>query len=180
MASARKETLTLTATGPMSKFTDTKTARYKALTESMKRQLGGSLRVGLVGEKADEPHENRPDLTVGELGTILEYGGEGLPARPFIRSYFDENYTRIMAMIRQVTLEAFRSNRPAEALAAGLRQVGQKLAGEIQGRILRGDYTTNAQSTVARKGFNAPLIEEGQLYAAISYELNGLAGTVSV
>ena len=162
---------------------DTKTGRYTSLTNwasNWNYSNLPNLKVGIVGEKASETEENGGGLTMAELGAIQEFGSAAahIPARSFVRAFFDENDKRIQDMMKSAFTRVMRKktgtvinnwNKEMEA-------IGHQLAGEMQGRILRIIPPPNALMTEDRKGFNSPLIDTGQLYAAIGWELENMQG----
>jgi len=61
--------------------------------------------------------------------------------------------------------------KPGEDPEDHLNRVGVVAVGEVQEQIRRGDYKPNAESTIARKGSDKPLIDKGRLIQSISYEV---------
>lgn len=102
-------------------------------------------------------------LTVAEVAEANEFG-LGVPARPAITGWADENAETFPTRMREESEAALRARAsPAQRLDA-LAQVG---AGEIQAKIAGGVPPPNAPSTIARKGSSTPLIDKGQFRSSI-------------
>jgi hypothetical protein len=117
----------------------------------------------VLGEKAAADHGG---LTVGDLAEIHEFG-LGVPERSFLRAWFDANREKIQETLRsahrQVLLGKLTPQKAGEL-------IGMKFVGEIQTWIGSGKVKPPlAPSTIERKGSSVPLIDTGQLRAAISY-----------
>ena len=52
-----------------------------------------------------------------------------------------------------------------------MAQVGEAIAGQLRESITTFSTPANAPSTIARKGFDKPLVETGHLLASVSYEV---------
>jgi hypothetical protein len=122
--------------------------------------------VGVIdGKGGEKPHGNT-GLTVGELADIHEFG-LGVPERSFLRAWFDENRAQVQETLRaahrQVLLGKLTPKRAGEL-------IGLKFAGEIQKFIAEGHVQPPlSEQTVKKKGSSVPLIDTGQLRAAISW-----------
>lgn len=120
---------------------------------------------------------NTPSVHVGyqgylaERATINEFGAPvaNIPERSFIRSTYDEEQPE-MIKIRDKFMEKVILGKldPKIALAA----VGHYLAEKIQQKIVELKDPPNAPLTIAKKGFDDPLIEHGDM-------LRGIIVTVS-
>lgn len=101
--------------------------------------------------------------TVAEVAEANEFG-MGVPPRPAITGWADENRDSFVTRMRDEAAAALRARvSPAQRLDA-LAQVG---AGEIQARIAGGVPPPNAPSTIAKKGSSTPLIDKGQFRSSI-------------
>ena len=88
-----------------------------------------------------------------------------IPARPFMRKAwldFSNNRKAIQNKIAHQLIEG--RIQPAQALG----QIGMALEGYIVKSIKNGGWQENAPSTVAKKGFNKPLIDSGQMWQTVS------------
>lgn len=149
----------------------------KGYKELVKRVYGlgkPKITVGITAASGAEAHEvANPDvesaaMTVLEVAMIQEFGAGNIPARPFIRGWFDENRDRALADIRKM-LELVIAGKVDKDKA--LELLGLKFVGEIQARIARGIAPANAQSTIDKKGSATPLIATGQLRSAVTFKV---------
>jgi len=124
---------------------------------------GRAVAVGIQGDDASEDHEG---MTNAQLGAIHEFG-LGVPERSFIRSTFDENnaFQTRMDVLAKVALSG--------GTAKGqLIIVGEQARTAILRKIKSHIPPPLAESTVAhKKGETTPLIDTGQLWNSISYEI---------
>lgn len=130
------------------------------------------IKVGVLDKDGGEPkteHDGTAgDVTLADVATWMEFGTEKIPARSFIRAWFDENEERVGKMLHVMLRSVIEGKRTREQ---ALELLGQKFAAEIQARIASGIDPPLAESTIKRKGSSTPLIDTGQLRSAISYEV---------
>ena len=122
---------------------------------------GGVLRVGFL-ERATYP-DGKP---VAMIAAFNEYGTRTIPARPFFRNMI-----------------AAKSKEWPEGIATQLRlthynvdltlqRTGAAIRGQLQQSIRDTNTPPNAPSTIAKKGFNKPLIDTGHMLNSVDYEVN--------
>ena len=102
-----------------------------------------------------------------------EFGNSGanLPARPFMRSSFDENINEI----KRKSLNAVHSISGAVMTAKeGLDDIGDAVASTIKKKILSGEFAPLSAKTTKRKGHDTILIETGQLISSIQHKSEGI------
>lgn len=89
-----------------------------------------------------------------------------IPARSFIRTTFDENYSSYENMVKSF----FSKGMPIDEI---LDKVGQKMQGDIKKKIANIQEPPLAQSTInARKNKTTkPLVVTGTLEGSITYEV---------
>ena len=113
-------------------------------------------------------HAKPAPLTVVDIGIIHEFG-LGVPERSFIRAWCDANTKRVQAAMRRLLTGVVQGKYDR---AQALTLLGLWIQGEIQKYISRGvPPLPNAQATIDRKGSSRPLIDTGQLRAAVSFAL---------
>jgi hypothetical protein len=135
-----------------------------------------TIEVGVFQAEGAEKHSTNGKQTVADIAAIHEFGalittGEGLtviPARSFIRAWFDENEDKIQAYFAQ-RLDKLGPERWTQAL----EQTALWIQSQIQRRIRKGIPPKLAQSTIDRKKSSKPLIDTGQLLAAILAKVDG-------
>lgn len=125
-----------------------------------------AVRIGLP----DNGQAAEGDLTLAELGTILEYGTATIPPRPFL-----ENGVRIAKdKIAQVSEKLLASIvKGKRTITEGLEVIGALAVSAVQENIAQGDFAPNAQSTIDRKGSSRPLIDTGRLRQSITFLVVG-------
>lgn len=133
--------------------------RYKALLTATDVEVGFF------------PQHIHPEtgLPVAQIAAWQEFGTNGIhptPIRPFMR-YSVETYSAEWADIIRVSLKA--TNYDAKAT---LTAVGQFAVLRIQAVIKAWSAPPNAPTTVARKGFNDPLIETQYMLRHVTYKVN--------
>lgn len=108
-------------------------------------------------------------LRLPELAAIHEFGTDDgrIPERAPFRTTMRENvnaYKRGLAAAAKASVRS-KGNRKAYEL------LGAKAAGDVQSRIAQGLPPPNAPSTVAQKGSDTPLIDEGDFRQSITWEV---------
>ena len=91
-----------------------------------------------------------------------------IPARPFLRSAFDENVEEIDKFAKGKVMEVARRETSPEA---ALSKIGQEMQKIVQKKIRTGPFAPNAPSTKRKKKSSKPLIDKGNLRQSIRYEI---------
>ena len=137
------------------------------------------IEVGILDVAGDRPHAQGDALTVFDVGMINEFGAtftasdgtkHEIPARSFIRAWFDEQEPELRDDLVKLLQAVVRGERTGPQI---LELLGQRMVGQIQERISDGIDPENAASTVARKGSSTPVIDTGVLRSSVSYRVNG-------
>ena len=140
----------------MSKLTDM-LDRYRK-----KGTLG--MKVGIMGAQTYPGEEGEAPIKVATVGYMNEYGTKTAPARPFFRTAVDKNKDVIPAMAASL----LKSNDPETVL----RLIGEHMVGEFTDSVMTWSDPPNAHSTIAAKGYNAPLRANDKLLRnSFSYEI---------
>lgn len=136
----------------------------RAKLEEIRAKVGSGdvLRLGFL-EGATYPDGE----SVAYIAAINEFGNPAneQPPRPFFRQMIAAKSPGWGASMAKV-LKAADCN-----LDVALGRMGEGIRGQLQGSIR--DFTTpaNAPSTVAQKGFNAPLRDTGHMLNSVDYEI---------
>lgn len=133
------------------------------------------LRVGILMPDADVAAYDDGQATIGEVAAANELG-EGVPSRPFLRSWFDAVKFTLTDDMQRAMHKAVLYDKAKEGLAAmeeRLIQLGEEYADSIRESILQQDagLQANAAATIAKKGKDHPLVEHGVLADAITADL---------
>lgn len=143
--------------------------------------------MNFLGGKQRSVSVGLPDGTDPEVlmrGVINEYGAplQKIPSRPWFSATVDANAKRYLDIMSDRFWKAYR-NPDAKKTGNDIRaEVAQAIVDDLQTSILDKKWwpskasTTealhNAEKTKAKKGFDHPLIETGELHDAIRYEMD--------
>lgn len=115
-------------------------------------------------------HRNS-QLTVAQIAAIHEFGlPPRIPERSMIRATYEQNSARYAEAVRKIGIGISFARTD---LRRGLDLLGSMIKGDIQRRIAAGVPPPNAPSTIKRKGSSTPLIDTGQMRAALDHEVRG-------
>lgn len=119
-------------------------------------------------------------MTYAEILAIQHYGSETIPPRPVLRIAAEnvlsspEMKKHMKAYFKNMIVYAQRGRTQdmKDAETKMLTALGQQVAAEAKRIIERnGELQHNAPATVAKKGFDKPLFESGELQKKLSYEV---------
>ena len=110
------------------------------------------------------------DPANASIAVIHEHGAPGanIPERSFLRSTFDEERPALERQLAEGVEEVFKGRATLERI---LMNVGDDLADKVHRKILGMNSPANAPSTVAKKGFDDPLVETGAMADAVEARL---------
>lgn len=142
---------------------------YEAMMSRLSTLENLEVRVGIL-----EGVEGERGLSVAELGAVNEFGSvkAGVPERSFLRSGFDDAQDELWDNIVQAKDDVMMGRTTARTAGKHLGEMMQDAVREKIGTV----GPANAPSTIARKGFDMPLIESGRLKRSISYRVGTLLG----
>lgn len=146
--------------------------KNKNVWKKLEKQYGGKGVVIAVGiPKATEQYAMKHPISgipIVDIAFWNEFGTEIIPSRPFLKTggkiAQEELAKRIKVIIREVN--AGRANLKDE-----LQEVGATAAKIIQVVIEEFSEPPNAPSTIQAKGTNNPLVDQGHLKRAITYQV---------
>jgi hypothetical protein len=90
--------------------------------------------------------------------------GIDVPKRPFMTEARDINLDKWK---RGLT----RNLTNGVPMDKALGRLGEQMIGDITRHILQGNWGDNTPATVARKGFNKPLVDTGAMNTSVEYEV---------
>jgi hypothetical protein len=105
--------------------------------------------------------------TVVDVAAWNEFGTETIPERSFLRSTIGNNRAKYKGEFQKAYLEAIRGGMNLRASAGFIGNVARD---DIKKTINDMKDPPNAASTIARKGFDDPLIETRKLWASIKWK----------
>lgn len=133
------------------------------MAQILKRLQDSSITVGL--HKDTGSYEN--GASVVDVGMWNEYGTPDIPERSFLRSTIAANRNKYQGAFKKAYLEAIRGGMNLRASAAF---IGNTARDDIKQKIEDIKDPGNAPSTIAKKGFDNPLIETRKLWGSIKWK----------
>lgn len=121
-----------------------------------KMMTGKSVLVGI-----HEGAGSHGSITNAQLGAVLHFGNDRIPARPWLDvgvQSGNADYMRIIA------------DNPND-LDNALEIVGAVAVGKVQEFMTNLSTPANAPSTIAKKGSSSPLIDTGNLRQSVTYSV---------
>ncbi|MCW1825704.1 hypothetical protein OLZ31_02380 [Enterobacter asburiae] len=125
----------------------------------------------VVGIQEDEKSDDG-DVTIAQYAAWNEYGtepddGPPIPARPFMRTAFDNNTDKIFQSFYRQRVAMDEGKITQEQ---ALNRVGLKLQAIVKKTIVSEPWTPNKQSTIDAKGEGKPpLIDSSTMLKSITY-----------
>ena len=108
---------------------------------------------------------------VAEIAIYQEYGTKHIPPRPFMQPTFDDNKTKWVKIIKNTTLTQGKDINLKQILST----VGVVAMNDIKNKInwwAKSGLPRNAQSTINKKGFDSPLIDNGAMRDAVIFKIS--------
>lgn len=146
---------------------------YRDLMARIHRASGGAeVTVGIHEDVASKKHDDKSDVTIGEVATYNEFGTSRAPRRSFVADWADENASVNKDLFRKIAQSILATGRRALGLNEGMRLFGEKLKGSMVRRMGDGIPPPNAASTIARKGSSTPGIDSGELRKHVDFKVS--------
>ena len=122
----------------------------------------------LVGFRGEEQHPESP-ATLATIAMVLHEGSNDgrIPPRPFLAMTAEQNADEYLDEIEAVTQHALETGDLSVALD-DMARLGLVVVADVQDTMEAFDDPGNAESTIARKGADNPLIDTGILINAVS------------
>jgi len=166
--------------------TDTDMGLENILKE-MKKLKSMCIKVGITEDVGSQTVEGGATLAqiaswneLGVLGPPVSQNGSGkwfIPPRSFVRGWADGKREQIANTIERISKQVSEGKMFAEV---AIRRLGEYAQSGVKSYIRNGDFTPNADSTIAKKGSSKPLIDNGTLRNSIRYQvINAPASAVS-
>lgn len=140
--------------------------RLRSFMKRIKPMLKGvTVTVGVQGKEAESEYENGTPMVV--VAAVHEFGSNDgrIPSRSYLRSTYDENRRKYEQMIAKGSRDAAKGKGTAKQ---AMFMTGETLRGDIVSKIKGGIPPPLSQRTIDAKGSSVPLIDTGQLVAAIT------------
>lgn len=149
--------------------------------EALRAMKGASVEAGWFDTARYKAGKDVPEKMVGvpvaKVARIQEFGasiqrGEHtiiIPARPFMRLAYKNFKEKHAAIQKKLAAKMARGDIDAKA---AMKQIGLFMEGCIVDSIKNGGWQPNAPSTVAKKGFDTPLIDSAQMWQSVSSQVS--------
>ena len=136
--------------------------RLEELAENLRRT--GQVRVGFL-ENATYPDGTLVAQVAAqnEFGAVLNHAT--IPSRPFFRNMIAKYSTDWPA---EIAILIVKNEYDSDIT---MLQMGERIAGQLRQSIIDLVEPPLAPSTIARKGFDKPLIDTGHMLNSVDYEL---------
>lgn len=137
------------------------------LSSSLQKIAGGLARGRTVQVGFFETETYPGGTPVAMVAAIQDFGApsQGIPPRPFFRNTIAAHKSEWPGEMAQV-LKA--QDFDAEKT---LSHMGARVTGEIQDSIENGAYAPLKPATIARKGFDKPLIDTARMQRSVTYKV---------
>jgi len=131
------------------------------------------LSLGVHPKEAAQPHPSKAGVTVGDVAVWMEYGTDDkrVPARSWLFDWVDGEADVIS---RQLAADTMRwlFGKPPEDEATALGKRGTVYRRQIIDRIrYENVLERNRDTTIAKKGFDLPLIDSETFIESIRWEV---------
>jgi len=140
----------------------------RALLARLEAQRGARVRVGVLDDAAKRTEDGEGPMTLLEVAAVHEFGAGHVPQRSFIRATVDAREAEIRDLQRALSVQILRGDVEEDV---ALERLGAKVAAMCQNRIADGIAPELAPETIERKGSSKPLVDTGQLKAAITFRV---------
>ena len=110
-------------------------------------------------------------VSIAEYAAFNEFGTRTIPERPFMRKTFDDNLANYNKLIERL-FKGMLGGKLDSKMA--FKILGQQTEDDMKNTIMTGNFKSNADSTVAKKGSSRPLIDTGTMRNSIRYEVENV------
>jgi HK97 gp10 family phage protein len=152
---------------------------FNAIVEDMAQASRKEVLVGIQeGAKTHTQvkgdRKQKSGVTIAQYAAYNEFGTETIPERSFMRSTFDQNLEKIEdILIIQLGLVVDRER----TLTQAFNRVGLAVGGMVQMKIREIRTPPNSPYTIAEKKSSKPLIDFGQMIAAVRHVVRNSRGS---
>ena len=112
---------------------------------------------------ADAKRKRKGGLKVAQVAFWNEFGTVRAPARPFFRTVVKQESPGWGVKLAKIAKATGYDSKQT------LGQMGEGIKGQIVKSIVDWDVPGNAPYTIAKKGFDKPLIDSGVMQRAVDY-----------
>ncbi len=124
------------------------------------------VKIGFQNGATYPAEEGENPVFVAQVAFWNEYGTTRAPSRPFFRTMIAQKSGKWGANLGRM----LKANNYDVELVMG--QAGEKIREQLQESIMTGGWQGNSDYTIAKKGFDKPLIHHGIMYRNVTYEVD--------
>jgi len=144
---------------------------FNAILEEVQLMVKKTVLIGIQeGSKTQVQSKNgrrqKAGISIARYAAQNEFGTDKIPQRSFIRSSFDENLNIIVPFVAKELGYVVDQNQTAQR---AFNRIGEILQGMVQTKIRKIMYPPNSRKTIEMKKSSKPLIDFGQMIAAVRY-----------
>lgn len=130
----------------------------------------GVSRESFVGPlRPAEPKKSQ--VTVAEVYYFNEFGTSRIPERPTLRPTFSKEKVKYIGILARMSARAMEAEENGKRynIKQAMGLLGEVVQQDIQDAIVKLKSPPNAESTIAKKKSDNPLIDTGQLVSSIRW-----------
>lgn len=130
----------------------------------------GSITIGVQGKQAEQPHPEKPSVTVGQVAAWHEMGVvPGAPARHWLSGWLDKNKQRMVADARRQLQNVLQGHATRNQ---ALIKMGYEWTDSVRRQFVEGKIKpANAATTIKKKGDNRPMLDTAAVANAVTYRV---------
>jgi len=110
-------------------------------------------------------------VSIAEYAAFNEFGTRTIDERPFMRKTFDDNLANYNKLIERLFKGMLGGKLDAKM---AFKILGQQTEDDMKNTIMTGNFKSNSDYTVAKKGSSRPLIDTGTMRNSIRYEVENV------
>lgn len=136
----------------------------KALAD-ISAKMSGSVNVGFLSGATYPVAEGEPPVSVAQVAFWNEFGTTKTEMRPFFRTMIAVESLGWAVLIGKAAKHYEYDGKTV------LQFMGVKISEQLQQAIIDWRYPGNAPYTIAKKGFDKPLIDTGHMKNSVDFEV---------
>lgn len=139
------------------------------IERELKKLNGSYVLVGfqegsVTKSQTKDGRHKKAGLSMPEIAAANEFGTNDIPARPFMRTSYDENKQRID---RAIQSEYVKITQGKTTVKRSLTTLGVFMVDQIKMKIRAIHTPPNSPKTIAKKKSSKPLIDFGQMIQSV-------------
>lgn len=136
----------------------------KDIKKALKALDGASVEIGWF-----DSNRYNNDIPVAAVAAWNNLGTPTMPARPFMTKAIHDGNATVGALVEQNTKAMVDGNMSPDVY---LHNIGLHYETAVVDSIVNGGWQKNADSTIAKKGFDAPLRDSKIMMQTVTHEIS--------